>query len=195
MKKILLLLANGFEAYEASVFTDVLGWNQLEGDGSTQVVTCGMRSELKATWNFHTIPEVQLAAVDPADYAALAIPGGFEEAGFYEDAYSAPFLDLIRAFDQAGKPIASICVAALPVAKSGVLRGRRATTYHLGNGRRRRQLAELGVNVQEELLVVDNNIITSSCPSTALEVAFALLEMLTSKKNCRKVKQLMGFAS
>ena len=31
MKKVLLLLADGFEAVEASVFTDVLGWNNLEG--------------------------------------------------------------------------------------------------------------------------------------------------------------------
>ncbi|HAU35641.1 MAG TPA: DJ-1 family protein, partial [Lysinibacillus sp.] len=37
MKKIMLLLANGFEAVEASVFTDVLGWNKWEGDGSTEV--------------------------------------------------------------------------------------------------------------------------------------------------------------
>lgn len=36
MKKILLLLANGFEAVEASVFTDVLGWNKWEGDGTTE---------------------------------------------------------------------------------------------------------------------------------------------------------------
>ena len=34
MKKILLLLANGFEAYEASVFTDVFGWNRSRGDDS-----------------------------------------------------------------------------------------------------------------------------------------------------------------
>ena len=32
MKKVLLLLANGFEAFEASVFADVIGWNKLEGD-------------------------------------------------------------------------------------------------------------------------------------------------------------------
>jgi len=29
MKKVLLLLADGFETYEASVFIDVIGWNQV----------------------------------------------------------------------------------------------------------------------------------------------------------------------
>jgi protein deglycase len=38
MKKVLLLLADGFEIYEASVFIDVIGWNLVEGDNSTQVV-------------------------------------------------------------------------------------------------------------------------------------------------------------
>lgn len=35
MKNILLLLAKGFETYEASVFIDVFGWNLTEGDRTT----------------------------------------------------------------------------------------------------------------------------------------------------------------
>ncbi len=46
MKKTLLLLDNGFELYEASVFTDVLDWNMEEGDGTTPIVTCGLRKTL-----------------------------------------------------------------------------------------------------------------------------------------------------
>lgn len=34
------------------------------------------------------------------EYDALAIPGGFEEFGFYEEAYDIKFLDLIRAFHE-----------------------------------------------------------------------------------------------
>lgn len=192
-KKVLLLLADGFEAYEASVFTDVLGWNKFQGDGSTEVVTCGIRPKLKCTWNFTVVPEMLLSDVDVDRFDALAIPGGFEEAGFYADAFSDDFLALIRQFDQADKIIASICVAALPVGKSGVLKGRKGTTYHLGDGLRQRQLAGFGVEVIQQPVVIDSNIITSSCPSTALEVAFTLLERLTSPENCREVKHLMGF--
>jgi len=192
-KKILLLLANGFEAYEASVFTDVLGWNKLEGDGSTDVITCGLSRELKCTWNFTVIPEILLSEVDVTMFDALAIPGGFEEANFFIDAFSDEFISVIREFDQAGKIIASVCVGALPLGKSGVLIGRKGTTYHLNDGRRQKQLADFGVQVINQPIVVDNNIITSSCPSTALGVAFTLLEMLTSADNCRTVKKLMGF--
>lgn len=193
MYKVLLLLANGFEAYEASVFTDVLGWSRALGDIPVEVTTVGRRPKLKCTWNFTVIPEIQINEVNVKDYDALAIPGGFEKAGFYEDAYNEDFLKLVRTFDEEKKIIASVCVGALPLGKSGILKGRKATTYHLLDGIRRKQLAEFGAEVLDQHVVVDGNIITSSSPATALDVAFKLLEMLTSKENCRKVKKWMGF--
>lgn len=194
MKKVLLLLANGFEAVEASVFTDVIGWNKTDGDGATDLITAGMREKLKCTFNFTVIPEIQISEVKIEDFDALAIPGGFEEAGFYKDAYSEEFLHVIREFDRAGKIIASICVGALPVGKSGVLAGRSGTTYNLGNGERQKQLSEFGVRVLgDERIVQDKNIITSYNPSTAFDVAFKLLELLTSEENCADVKRKMGF--
>ncbi len=193
MKKTLLLLANGFELYEASVFTDVLDWNMEEGDGTTPIVTCGLRKHLVCTGGLTVIPELLVSAVDVSEFDVLAIPGGYESKGFYTDAFSDEFLSVIREFDQANKIIASICVGALPVGRSGVLKGRKGTTYHLNNGYRQDQLASYGVEIVDQLMMIDKNIITSSCPSTALNVAFTLLEMLTSPENCLRVKHLMGF--
>lgn len=193
MKKILLLLSNGFEAYEASVFTDVLDWNMEEGDGTTQVVTCGLRKKLVCTGRLTVIPELLASEVDVAEFDALAIPGGYESKGFYEDAYSDDFLSTIQKFNLANKIIAAICVGALPVGKSGSLSGRQGTTYHLNNGYRQRQLASFGVQVVNQPVVIDGNIITSSSPATAMDVAFTLLEMLTSTENTLQVKHLMGF--
>lgn len=194
MKKICLLLADGFEAVEAAVFTDVMGWNQLEGDGSTELITVGTKNTLKCTWNFTVTPEMHIKDINVDEFDALAIPGGFEEAGFYIDAFSEEFLEVIKKFDKQGKIISSICVAALPIGKSGVLNGRNATTYNLNNRKRQKQLAEFGVNViSDQPIVIDDNIITSYNPSTAFDVAFTLLELLTSKENTINVKKLMGF--
>lgn len=193
MKKILLLLANGFEAYEASVFTDVLDWNMEEGDASTKVVSCGLRKKLTCTGRLTIIPELLASEVDVTDFDALAIPGGYECRGFYEDAYNDEFLFIIQKFNLAKKIIAAICVGALPVGKSGVLCGRQGTTYHLNNGHRQRQLSAFGVNVINQPIVIDGNIITSSSPATALDVSFKLLEMLTSLRNSQHIKHLMGF--
>ena len=194
MTKILLLLANGFEASEASVFTDVMGWNKWEGDGSTELVTVGKHAQLQCTWNFQVTPEQQLSDISLEEFDALAIPGGFEETGFYEDAFSQEFQEVVRYFDAHKKPIASICVAALMVAHSGVLKNKRATTYDYPTSKRRDQLRQYGVQVVDQRIVCDDHIITSSNPGTAFDVAFRLLEMVTSKENKYKVKELMGFA-
>jgi 4-methyl-5(b-hydroxyethyl)-thiazole monophosphate biosynthesis len=194
MKKVCLLLPNGFEAVEASVFTDVIGWNKAEGDGSTELVTVGTRRELTCTFYFTVIPEKVLDEVDADEFDALALPGGFETAGFYDDAFREDVLEFIRAFNRQGKVIASICVGALALGKSGILNGRNATTYNLNGQLRQRQLAEMGANViADQPIVVDKNIITSYNPSTAFDVAFALLESLTSRENKEHVKRLMGF--
>ena len=137
--------------------------------------------------------QVMLHQVDVEKYDALAFPGGFEEAGFYEDAFYPDFLELIRRFHRKNKIIASVCVGALALGKSGVLNGKQGTTYHLSEGRRRKQLAEFGVNVVDQPIVVDGNIITSSCPGTGIGVAARLLEMLTTKENADKVLKAMGF--
>ena len=192
-KKVLLLLAQGFEEYEASVFTDVIGWSRIYGTESVDLITTGLRPEIKCTWNLIVRPEIKFDNVKTNDYDALAIPGGFEKAGFYEDAYDEKFLELIREFDKEQKIIASICVAALPIGKSGVLRNRKATTYDLMDGLRRKQLADYGAKVQDQRIVIDKNIITSTGPATGLDVAFKLLDMLTSKENVNVIKKYMRF--
>ena len=69
------------------------------------------------------------------------------------------------------------------------------TTYRFKNNPRQDQMKEYGVLVQSnERIVEDRNIITSSSPETALDVAFRLLELLTNEENTAEVKRRMGFA-
>lgn len=192
-KKVLLFLAQGFEAYEASVFTDVLGWSREPGMEPVDLVTTALRPVLHCCWNLVAQPEVPFEQINPDEFDALAIPGGCEDAGFYEDAFDERFLNLIRHFDKNHKPIAAICVGALPIGKSGVLVNRQATTWDLNNGNRRNQLAGYGALVQNKQLVIDKNIITSTGPATSIDVAFALLGMLTNKENVIEVKRNMRF--
>jgi protein deglycase len=192
MKKVLLLLSEGFEMYEASVFIDVIGWNQIEGNGLTQLFTCGLNKEVKSTFGQKMFADFTIDEVNPGDFAALAIPGGFEEYKFYQYAFTEPFLNIIRAFNRDEKLIASICTGAIPIAKSGILNGRNATTYNK-NPHRQKMLSDLGVHVLQEPIVTDGNIITSWNPATAMDVAFLLLEHLTSREQKEQVRSLMGF--
>ncbi|MDE7137011.1 MAG: DJ-1/PfpI family protein [Ruminococcus sp.] len=191
--KILLFLAKGFETMEASVFVDVMGWARNDYHYDVEVITCGFQKTVISAFGVPVTVDVLLKDICVDEYDALTIPGGFEEFGFYEEAFSKELSDIINTFNSQHKIIATVCVAALALAYSGILTGKKATTYHLNNGQRQKQLAEYGVEIVNEPVVKTNNIITSYCPQTAPEVAFTLLENLIGTKEMHNVKAAMGF--
>lgn len=191
--RILLLCLNAFEMMEFSPFIDIMGWARDDFNCEIEVEICGFTQKIESTFGVWITADILIDDLNVNDYDALAIPGGFEEYGFYKEAYHEKTLNLIKSFDELHKPIASVCVAAFPLAKSGVLNNKKATTYHLKGGYKRFELQKLGVVLGNKWLVVDDNIITSSCPKTAPDVAFKLLEMLTSKEKALEVKEVMGF--
>lgn len=191
--KILVFCAKGFETMEFSAFIDVMGWARNDYGYPVETETCGFCKIVNSTFNIPITVDHLLEDVSADDYDALAIPGGFEEFGFYDEAYHPKFLQLIRDFHAQKKPVASICVGALPLGKSGILNHRNATTYHLKHAYRQKQLAEFGVNVLNERIVIDDNIITSYCPETAPHVAFELLKQLCGEEKMLIVKTAMGY--
>lgn len=192
--KVLVLLAEGFETMEFSVFIDIFGWARNDYRLQVETVTCGFEKVVYSTFKVPVIADKCISELQLDEYDALAVPGGFEEFGFYEEAYSPAFLSIIQDFERKGKPIASICVGALPLGKSGILKNRKATTYHLKEGIRQKQLKEFCNEVAEDQpIVLDKNVITSFCPETAPEVAFLLLELLTSKEEANLVRSGMGY--
>ena len=192
-KKVLVFLPKAFETMEFCVFIDVLGWSRVDYGQNLLVDTCGFTEKVISTFNVPVVVDKTIEEINVDEYDALAIPGGFGEFGYYEEAYDERFLNLIREFNAQGKIIATVCSAAFPVAKSGVLKNRKATTYHLKNGFYQEKLKEFGVDVVNKPIVVDGNIITSYCPETAPGVAFELLKMLTSEEHMAVVKKAMGF--
>lgn len=64
--------------------------------------------------------------VNPADYAALVIPGGRAPEYIRNDA---DCKRIIQAFFAQQKPVAQICHAGLALAAAGVLKGRKTSAY------------------------------------------------------------------
>lgn len=191
--KVLVFLLKAFETMEFSVFIDILGWARNDYGHNLFVDTCGFTEKVISTFNIPVIVDKTIGEIHVDEYDALAIPGGFGEFGYYEEAYDERFLRLIREFDSKGKIIATVCSGAFPLGKSGVIKNRKATTYHLKDGYWQKKLKEFGVNVVNEPIVVDGNIITSYCPETAPAVAFELLKLLTSESDMAVIKKAMGF--
>ncbi len=193
MKKILLLLSDGFEALEASSFTDVFGWNNTIGSKDILLVTASVKPKIRSTWNFEVITEENLGDISAVDYDALVIPGGFGSAGFFRDTKLRIFQEKIREFYSMERYLVGVCTGVIPLLESGILKGKRATTYLLDNDRYFKQIERNGALPVRKDIVVHDNIITSSAPGSAVEVAFILLELLTSKKNASHIREAMGF--
>lgn len=191
--KVLLLCPKAFETMEFSVFIDVIGWARNDFGHDIDVVTCGFQKTVISTFQVPIQMDILIDDIIVSDYDALAIPGGFREFGFFDEGFDPKTKQLIREFDSQGKPIASVCVAAFLLANSGILQGRKATTYHMHQGIEQQKLAAYNVCVVDEPVVIDANVITSYCPQTAPDVAFALLEMLTTHEAMLEVKHAMGF--
>ena len=190
-KKVLLLLADGFEPLEAAGFTDVFGWAAIEGLEEVELVSAGFKSLLRATFGFSVIPEKLVSELNLDEFDALAIPGGFARAGYYDDALSAPFLDVIRQFKARDRNVAAVCVASLALGAAGVIKGRRATIYHQVGGKRKLELEAYGARFVDLAVVEDGRFITSTGPGTAIEVALRLLASMTTPENAAHIRAKM----
>ena len=92
VKKVLLLLCNGVEIYEAGAFYDVMGWSGAYSTEKVEVVTVGLQNPVRGTFGIKIIPDCLLAEVEADDFDALAVPGGFETASSSTDTGCAPEL-------------------------------------------------------------------------------------------------------
>ena len=189
---VLLLLAEGFEDLEAVSVIDVMGWTEYrEWVPTTKVVTAGFRDTVRSRFGLVVQPDLQIDAVDPSEYAALAIPGGFHSHGF-DEVYDERLRQLARDVHAGGGWIATFCVGILPVAEAGLLEGRRAVSYpysrhHDNLGR----LRELGAEVASEQVVVDGRVISCAGPASSLDVSYRLLDALVGSEHGAEVRRLM----
>lgn len=191
--KVLLLLAKGFEHMESAPFIDVMGWARMWFDQDIHVHTCGFERTVNSAFDAPLLVDRIIDDIDVDDYDAIAIPGGRWDFGFFDEAFDPTFQNLIQAFAEKDKIIASVCIAALALGKSGILKGKDATTYHLDGGKAHEELRGYGANVVDESVVIDGRIVTSYGPETAAHVAFSLLEMLTDCDLACKVMKAMCY--
>jgi protease I len=82
--------------------------------------------------------------------------------------------ELVRYFDDQGKPIAAICHGPQILISAGIMKGRTATSYSSVQA----ELKEAGVETRDEEVVVDGNLITSRQPGDIPAFNQAMLERL-----------------
>jgi protease I len=109
--------------------------------------------------------------VAAVDFDALVIPGGYAPDKLRR---SPAVLDLVRAFDAAGKPVAFICHAGWVPISAGVIKGRKATSV----GAIRDDMVNAGADWVDQATVVDGTLISARTPADLGPWMKALLRAL-----------------
>ena len=187
----------GAELFEIASFTDIFGWNNVVGlkeFRNIKVETISYKESIKCTWGGSLKVEKLITEENVEnffDYDALIIPGGLGKANFFKDKDNEIFKKLVKYFVENNKIIVAICSAVINLLESTYIRGKKVTTYLLDNKRYFNQLKNYNVIPIEEEIVIDDNLLTCSGPGNALDLAFRLLEKMTSKENLKLIKENM----
>ncbi len=99
-----------------------------------------------------------LSETDASVYDGLLLPGGVANPDQLRGEEQA--VAFVRAFFDAGKPVAAICHAPWLLIEAGVVEGRTLTSFKTI----RTDLTNAGATVVDEAVVVDDGLVTSRCP-------------------------------
>lgn len=156
-RKIAALAADGFEKVELVIPLRAL---QLAG---AKVDVVSLRHGRIRGVNLH-MPASRVGVdkvvteADPGAYDGLLLPGGFINPDLLRQ--SAAARDFVRAFDHAGKPIATLCHGPWVLASAGLLDGRTLTSWP----GIRDDLVNAGATWLDREVVRDRNLVTSRGP-------------------------------
>lgn len=119
-------------------------------------------------------PDLLIEDAREGDYDALLLPGGVGNPDRLRT--EAKAIALIRAFADAGKPVAAICHGPWLLVEADVVRGKRVTSWPSI----RTDLRNAGGEVVDEAAVTDGNIITSRMPDDVSAFTEALVKAMLS---------------
>ncbi|MFB6783285.1 type 1 glutamine amidotransferase domain-containing protein [Streptomyces sp. NPDC056352] len=152
-RKILVLAADYFE--ESELLYPVI---RLREENADVVVAGVTRDPVKGKSGYGPYPvDVAVDEVDAAQFDAVVVPGGFAPDLLRR---SSQVLDLVRHFDEAGKPLAIVCHGGWVPVSAGILRDRTLTSV----AAIRDDLVNAGADWVDEPVVVDRNLISAQLP-------------------------------
>jgi protease I len=110
--------------------------------------------------------------VQPNDFVALLIPGGFSPDQLRADQR---FVDFTKYFLENDLPLFAICHGPQLFIQTDLTNGRSMTSYLTVQA----DLAYAGADVKDEAVVIDHNLVTSRTPDDLPEFNQAILSLLT----------------
>lgn len=169
MKKILFILADGFEEIEAFLPIDFLRRLNFE------VTLAGLLAENVSGAHGITVKIDDLIGnIDPVKFDAVILPGGMPGSTNLRD--NPNVINVVKQMDKAGKLVGAICAAPIVLEKAGILYGKKHTAHPA--------VKDIFKNstYTENRTETDSNIITGKGPGVSVEFALEIAKYL-GKKN------------
>ena len=156
-KKVAILVTDGFEQVEMTEPRKAL-----EGAGAGTDLVSPKGGKVKGwqhtEWGDAFPVDVELSRATADDYDALVLPGGVMNPDkLRQDPKAVAF---VRAFVEAGKPIAAICHGPWTLIEAGAVKGREMTSWPS----LQTDLRNAGARWVDREVVVDNGLVTSRKP-------------------------------
>lgn len=169
-KKVAILVADGFEQIELTE-----PQKALEKAGAETRIVSPAEGKVKGwqhtEWGDELPVDVPLKEAKAEEFDALLLPGGVMNPDHLRRKPEA--LKFVKAFFEAGKPVAAICHGPWTLIDAGVARGRKMTSYETIQS----DLKNAGVDWVDQEVVVDANLVTSRKPDDIPAFNKAMVEV------------------
>ncbi|NCP14939.1 MAG: type 1 glutamine amidotransferase [Sphingomonadales bacterium] len=171
MQRVLIIATDGFEQSELMKPREML-MNAGAQITIASLKTGEIRGWDQKDWGDSIGVDKVIGDVSVEDYDALLLPGGQMNPDILRA--ESKVIDMVRAFDAAGKPIAAICHAPWLLAEADLIEGRTVTSWPSI----RTDLANAGAAVVDREVAIDGNLITSRNPDDIPAFTEALMAAL-----------------
>ena len=156
-KKVAILVADGFEQVELT------GPQQALEEAGAETLIVSPNEESVAGWHHYDAGDlfdvdVPLEEADAGDFDALLLPGGVANPDQLRMKPEA--VRFVKAFFDAGKPVAAICHGPWTLIEAGAVKGRTMTSWPSI----KTDLINAGAKWVDEPVVTDNGLVTSRKP-------------------------------
>src|SRR4051812_35704976 len=178
-RKVAILVAEGFEQIEMTEPRKAL-----DQAGAKTSIVSPAQGEVQG-WNHHDKADkfrvdVPLDSARPEDFDALMLPGGVANPDQLRMQPKA--VEFVKAFVQAGKPVAVICHGPWTLIEADCVRGRMITSWPS----LKTDLINAGANWVDREVVVDNGLVSSRKPDDLKAFCQKMVEEFAEGKHRRK---------
>lgn len=179
-KKVAILATNGFE--QSELFEPK---KALEEAGAEVSVVSIESGEIKGwdtdDWGKSISVDLTVDEAKPEDFDALQLPGGVINPDQLRT--NEKVLSFVKAFFEAGKPVAAICHAPWTLINAEVVKGREMTSYHTI----RKDLENAGANWRDQEVVTDQGLVTSRNPDDIPAFNKKMIEEIAEGKHRKQM--------